>query len=251
MKNVCCIAKVLNCAFFCQVCGVFHSALTLSDSLVTGTWMHDCSAVVCVLAAWDRKDDFDFLQRHLYFPGNAFKLHPDCKYSSSPCAPSPNLTNYKCSTLKQVNLFHLSTCGIISALSLWGPAINRAGIGWKEFFLEGKKLLHVRFCTLKEKWDDLHGVTHHPLELQRVPVAWAVAFPRHFLSMNIPTAFPKLHDHCLSVCLGLLLRSSFLHVTLCRIKYSWTSFSRSGSGAAPSKQREGFGSRYSKGFTKF
>lgn len=169
--------------FFCQVCGSLHRALTLSD-LVTGIWMHDCSAVVGVLAAWDRADDFDFLQRNLYFPGNAFKLHPDCKYSSPPCAPSPNSTNYKCSTLKQVNLFHLSTCGIISALSLWGPLINRAGIGWKEFFLEGKKLLHVQFCTFKEKGDGDCGAPHHPLELQGLPVAWAVTSSMHFLSMN-------------------------------------------------------------------
>lgn len=68
-----------------------------------------------------------------------------------------------------------------------------------------------------------------------------VFFP---LLLNIPAAFPELHDHWPSVCLGLLLSSSFFHLGSSQaegIKYSWTSISYS----TPSKQREGFGSSYS------
>lgn len=148
--------------------------------LVTSTWMHDCSTIVGVLAGWDRMI-LIFYKKTFYLPGNIFIL---TVRRVLPHVPPHQTTNYKRYALKQVNPFQLSTCGIISALSHWGPLINRAGIGWKEFFLNGKKLLHVQFCAFKVKLDYICGVTHHPFELQGVPVGWAVAFSMCSVSVN-------------------------------------------------------------------
>lgn len=181
VKNVLLYCKSVKLWGFCQACGVFHRALMLCGSFGCGhlnTWLlHSCGYAGC----WDRMILIFYKETCISQVMHSSSILT-VKYSCSPCAPSANLTNYKCSTLKQVNPFNLSTCGLISVLSLWGSLINRAGIGWKEFFLEREKLLHVLFCTFKEKWDG--GDICHSFKLQGVPVARVVAFAVCFLPMN-------------------------------------------------------------------
>lgn len=181
MKNI--LLRCTSGKFGSYFGQIFDRVLILSDSF---SLQHLNAWLVCSheFAGCLRQDDFDFLRRNLYFSGNIFKLHPDCKHYSSPCAPSPNLTDCECSVLKQVNLFHLPTCGIISALSFWGRGSAELESDEKSSFWKGKKLLPVQFCSFKEEGDCVCGVTCHPFKLQGIPVAWVLALPVHFLPMN-------------------------------------------------------------------
>lgn len=130
---------------------VFHRTPIMSDFFCPrhlNTWLF-CIVWVCWLLEIGRM--ILIFYKETYFPGNTFKLHTDCECNSSPCAP-PQIW-LTLNDLLWSRLTHF-ICGLISALSLWGPLINRAGIRWKELFLEKKTtasaVLHIweemRWC---------------------------------------------------------------------------------------------------------
>lgn len=195
-----------------------------------GAWMNDCSAVVVVLGALGRI--IWVFYNEIYFSWvtrSRFILTVSRVLPHVP--PHQIWLNVSVLLWSRFTHFIYPYVVLISVLSLCGPPINRAGTGWKEFFLEGKKLLHVQFCMFKGKWDGVCGVTCHTFGLQ---VAWPVSFSAFFFH-----EYWVFSQHSLSCMTTDWVSSRFatekypLYLWLFqrrqaeRIKYFWTSISYS------------------------
>lgn len=245
----CCIAKVLNCAFFASFGEFFTEFWCWMIPLVTGTWMHNCSAVVGVLAAWDRMILIFYKETYI-----SKVTHSSSILSVSIVLPHvpPHQTWLTISALLWSRLTRFICLHVVWFLHCpFGThrstelESDEKSSSWKgknyctcSSAISGEK----RWCpwsypspiwaargTSSLSCGILHAFAFHE--------HWI--FPRHSLScVTTDSVFVWVCFFC--------RRSSQTE----RIKYSWTSVSYSGSGAAPSKQKEGFVSRNSKGFHK-